>query len=70
MTARRSWGDAEISKPRTMALVAAMVATLAAAAPVAGQQPGTADAPPSDRWTITVAPYLWAAAMDGHAAVG
>jgi hypothetical protein len=26
-------------------------------------------APPGDRWTVEVAPYLWAAAMDGHAAV-
>jgi hypothetical protein len=30
-------------------------------------RPGT---PPGDRWTVRVAPYLWAASMDGHSAVG
>jgi hypothetical protein len=45
-----------------------MIATLGAAAPAAGQSPDTA--PTGDRWVFTVAPYLWAASMDGHAAVG
>jgi hypothetical protein len=45
-----------------------MVATLGAAAPAAGQSPDTA--PTGDQWVFTVAPYLWAASMDGHAAVG
>jgi hypothetical protein len=45
-----------------------MVATLGAAAPAAGQSPDTA--PMGDQWVFTVAPYLWAASMDGHAAVG
>ena len=48
----------------------AVAATLAAAAPAVAQQPtGTGTPASSDRWNITVAPYLWAAAMDGHAAV-
>ena len=47
----------------------AVVATLGAAAPPAGQQPEPAARATNDRWTISVAPYLWAAAMDGHAAV-
>jgi len=47
----------------------AVAATLAAT-PTAGQQPGATTAPPGDRWTVTLAPYLWAAAMDGHAVVG
>jgi hypothetical protein len=45
-----------------------MIATLGAATPVAGQSPDTA--PTGDRWVFTAAPYLWAASMDGHAAVG
>jgi hypothetical protein len=47
-----------------------MVATLGAAAPAAGQQPASTTEPPGDRWHVTVAPYLWATAMDGHASVG
>jgi hypothetical protein len=47
-----------------------MTATLAAATPVVGQQPGATAVPPGDRWTVTLAPYLWIASMDGHAAVG
>jgi hypothetical protein len=47
-----------------------MAATLAAATPVVGQQPGATPVPPGDRWTVTLAPYLWIASMDGHAAVG
>jgi hypothetical protein len=45
-----------------------MIATLGAAAPAAGQSPDIA--PTGDRWVFTVAPYLWVASMDGHAAVG
>jgi hypothetical protein len=48
-----------------------VAATLAVADPAAGQQqPETAAVPPGDPWHVTVAPYLWAAAMDGHASVG
>jgi hypothetical protein len=46
-------------------LVAAMAATLATVTSAAAQQP----AAPGDRWTVTVAPYLWATSLDGHAAV-
>ncbi|HLT03108.1 MAG TPA: hypothetical protein VK001_13055 [Geminicoccaceae bacterium] len=28
------------------------------------------EAPSGDRWSLSIAPYLWAAAMDGHATVG
>jgi hypothetical protein len=42
---------------------------LAAVAPAVAQQTETAT-PPEDRWTVSVAPYLWIASMDGHAAVG
>jgi hypothetical protein len=48
-----------------------MVATLGAASPAAvGQQPAATAAPPGDRWTVTIAPYLWATSLDGHASVG
>jgi hypothetical protein len=47
-----------------------MVATLGAAMPALGQQPGPAAPAPGERWSVRVAPYLWAAAMDGHATVG
>jgi hypothetical protein len=43
--------------------------TLATVTPAAAEEPGATAKPPSDRWTVTVAPYLWLAAMDGHAAV-
>ena len=45
-----------------------MAATLRAAAPALAQQAEAA--PPGDRWTVEVAPYLWAAALDGNATVG
>jgi hypothetical protein len=48
----------------------ALAATLGAAAPAAGQQPVSTTEAPEDRWHVTVAPYLWATAMDGHASVG
>jgi hypothetical protein len=47
----------------------AMVATLGAAVPAAGQQPELSSSTPSDRWTVTVAPYLWLTALDGNATV-
>jgi hypothetical protein len=47
----------------------ALVATLGAAMPAIGQQAEPAAPPTNDRWTVSVAPYLWAAAMDGHASV-
>jgi hypothetical protein len=48
-----------------------MVATLGAASPAAvGQQPAATAAPPGDRWTVTIAPYLWATSLDGHASGG
>jgi hypothetical protein len=40
---------------------------LATATAAVGQEPP--ETPPSDRWTVAVAPYLWAASMDGHAGV-
>jgi hypothetical protein len=45
-----------------------MATTLGAAAPALAQQAEAA--PPGDRWTVEVAPYLWAAALDGNATVG
>ncbi len=58
-----------MSQQRTIALVGAAAATLAAVLPAVAQESETAT-PPGDRWTITVAPYLWATSIDGHAAVG
>jgi hypothetical protein len=46
-----------------------MAATLAGVTPVAGQQAELSASTTSDRWTVTLAPYLWAASMDGNAAV-
>jgi hypothetical protein len=48
----------------------AVAATLGAAMPAVGQEPGPTPAPSGDRWNLRVAPYLWAASMDGHASVG
>jgi hypothetical protein len=48
----------------------AMLAMLGAAAPASGQQDEPPVSAPSDRWNVTVAPYLWATSMDGHASVG
>ena len=59
-----------MNKPRTKALALAVAVTLAAMTPALAQQPEPTGIAPGDRWTITVAPYLWAAAMDGHATVG
>jgi hypothetical protein len=50
--------------------VAAAGVLLGAAAPAIGQQPAATAAPPGERWSITVAPYLWIASMDGNASVG
>jgi hypothetical protein len=47
----------------------AVAATLAAVTPAVAQQMETAT-PPGDRWTVSVAPYLWVASMDGNATVG
>jgi hypothetical protein len=58
-----------MSKPSMNVLVAALAATLATTAPAVAQQTES-DTPPADRWTISVAPYLWAASMDGNATVG
>jgi hypothetical protein len=46
-----------------------MAAPLAAVPPAVAQQPEAAAAPPGDRWTVTVAPYLWLVSMDGNATV-
>jgi hypothetical protein len=43
-----------------------MALALGAASPAVGQ---SADEPATDRWTVTVAPYLWATSMDGNATV-
>jgi hypothetical protein len=56
-----------MSKPCTRMVVAVMAAMLAATPALAQEPTGT---PPSDRWTIQVAPYLWIASMDGNATVG
>jgi hypothetical protein len=58
-----------MSKPSMRLLAAAMAGTLAAAAPAMAQQMETAT-PPGDRWTVSVAPYLWLSSMDGNATVG
>src|SRR5690606_23700124 len=42
-------------------------ATLGLAIAAVAQEP--TEAPSGDRWSLSVAPYLWAAAMDGHATV-
>jgi len=47
----------------------AVAATLAAVTPAAGQQPEATAGLPGDRWTVTLAPYLWLVAMDGNATV-
>jgi hypothetical protein len=59
-----------MSEPRSTGLVAAVAAILSGSMPAAGQQAEPPASATSDRWTVTVAPYLWAASMDGHAAVG
>jgi hypothetical protein len=48
----------------------ALAATLASVAPAVGQQAEPPASATNDRWTITVAPYLWVASMDGNATVG
>jgi hypothetical protein len=45
-----------------------MVATLGAA-PALAQQAESPASTTSDRWTVTVAPYLWATSLDGNATV-
>jgi hypothetical protein len=57
-----------MSQQCTIALVAAVAATLATVTPAVAQQIETAT-PPEDRWTVSVAPYLWLASMDGNATV-
>jgi hypothetical protein len=47
--------------------IVATVAKLSAATPALAQE--AAPAATGDRWAITVAPYLWAAAMDGHVTI-
>jgi hypothetical protein len=44
-----------------------MTTALAAAAPAPARQPEAAAAPPGDRWTARVAPYLWLVSIDGDA---
>jgi hypothetical protein len=48
----------------------AMAATLSAVTPALAQQAEPPGSTTSDRWTVEVAPYLWAAALDGNATVG
>jgi hypothetical protein len=48
----------------------AVAVMLAPAAPAAGQQPEPPASALDEGWNIRVAPYLWAASMDGHASVG
>jgi hypothetical protein len=47
-----------MSKPATRVLLGAVAATLAAVMPVVAQDKETAT-PPGERWTVTLAPYLW-----------
>jgi hypothetical protein len=47
----------------------ALGAWLTAAIPTQAQEP-TTERPPEDRWTFTVAPYLWATSLDGKTSVG
>jgi len=47
----------------------AMAATLGAPVPALAQQAEGAAATVGNGWVVTVAPYLWATSMDGHAAV-
>jgi hypothetical protein len=44
----------------------AIAATVGVATPASGQQAELS----GDRWHVTVAPYLWATSLDGHASVG
>ena len=48
--------------------IAATTLLLASAGGVRAQD-ATTDRPPEDRWTVTVAPYLWLTALDGNATV-
>lgn len=50
---------------------AAATATLLLSAYAGGvrAQEASTDLPPADRWTFTVAPYLWAISLDGNAKV-
>jgi hypothetical protein len=48
--------------------IAATISSLACAG-AAGAQDVATDLPPDDRWTFTVAPYLWAISLDGDAEV-
>ena len=43
----------------------AMLGAFLATCPVMAQEP----AAPADRWSVTAAPYLWAARLDGDAEV-
>jgi hypothetical protein len=46
-----------------------MALTLGAASPTVGQSADEPAQAATDRWTVTVAPYLWATSMDGNATV-
>jgi hypothetical protein len=59
-----------MSAPPAKTLVLAVAATVATAAPAVGQPAQAPPLPSGDQWVITVAPYLWATSMDGHATVG
>jgi hypothetical protein len=63
-------GETPKMNKRSRVLLGAVAGTLATVTPAAAEEPGATAKPPSDRWTVTVAPYLWLAAMDGHAVVG
>ena len=47
----------------------AMAMALGAAPPAVGQSADEPTREATDRWTVTVAPYLWATSMDGNATV-
>jgi hypothetical protein len=48
----------------------AVAAILGVATPAAGQPAEPPASTTTDRWSVTVAPYLWATSMDGTASVG
>ena len=55
---------------RAGGLLAGCLAATLAATTTAGAQEATTERPPDERWTFTVAPYLWATSLDGKASVG
>jgi hypothetical protein len=57
-------------RPATVVLSACLVAALSTVAAPAHAQEVTTELPPDDRWSATLAPYLWMISLDGDASVG